>query len=125
MNKAQMRRLAREYGILNMRIRQIEERKKEIKEALEDAMGELPTQTSARGSLHHVLTNVPGFVVKMYSRTQFYADQKKARKLLHPNTWAAIFKPSTFNVVDVRPTAEVKKMGVDAFLAQLDFDEAS
>lgn len=116
MTKTEMRELAREYGILNLRIKQAEDRKKEIKERLVEAMAALPTEETKTGTIQHILEGVEGFTAKMYSRTQFYANQAKARKLLHPNTWAAIFKPSTFMVIDVRPTADVKRIGVDEFL---------
>jgi hypothetical protein len=120
MTKSEMRALARELGILNLRIKQLEDQKKLVKERLEQGMATLPQNESRTGTLQHVLDGVVGFTAKMYSRTQFYANQKKARELLHPNTWAAIFKPSTFNVIDIRPTADVKRMGVDAFLESVD-----
>lgn len=116
MTKTEMRELARELGTLNLQLKKIEDRKKEIKKSLEQAMTTLSTEESKTGTVQHILEDVPGFTVKMYSRTQFYANQGKARKLLHPNTFLAIFKPSTFNVIDVRPTAEIKKLGVDTFL---------
>ena len=120
MNMTEMRAMAREIGILSLHIKELEDRKKEMKKTLEQAMAKLPVTESKGGTLQHILDGVTGFTAKMYGKTQFYANQQKARELLHPNTWAAIFKPSTFNVVDVRPTAETKRMGVDVLLQELD-----
>jgi len=120
MTKTEMRAYAREIGILSLHIKELEDRKKQLKKVLEQAMEQLPQTKTKTGAMQKILEGVEGFTAKMYSRTQFYANQQKARKLLHPNTWAAIFKPSTFNVVDVRPTAETKRMGVDVLLQEID-----
>jgi hypothetical protein len=120
MTMTEMRALAREIGILSLHIKELEDRKKAMKKTLEQMMSKLPLTESKGGTLQHILEGVTGFTAKMYGKTQFYANQAKARELLHPNTWAAIFKPTSFNVVDVRPTAETKRMGVNALIRELD-----
>lgn len=45
------------------------------------------------------------FTCKIYDVSQRHADQKKARELLHHNTFHAIFQVSTSTRVDIRPTA--------------------
>jgi hypothetical protein len=120
MTKTQMKETARAIGILSLHIKELDDKRKALKKELESALGKLPTTETKDGKLQHILEGVTGFTAKMYSKTQFYGNPKKARQLLHPNTWAAIFKPSTFNVVDVRPTAETKRLGVDVLMQEIE-----
>lgn len=63
------------------------------------------------GNSQLVVDGISDFSCKVYNRTQLSASQEKARELLHPNTFNAIFSSSTSEVVDIRPTAETKRKG--------------
>jgi len=118
-----MRLLARRIGILALKRKELEDAIKELKTQLAPHLRREQIEETKDGREHHVLTDVDGFTCKLYDRTQLFADQKVARKLLHANTFNAIFKPSTAEIVDVRPTAATKRLAVDILMSELEEDE--
>jgi hypothetical protein len=124
MTRTEMRDKARLIGILQMKKKVLEEKLKALKKELgKHVAASIPTTKSASGNEQHVL-EMHGFSCKVYDRTQLYAKQAKAREILHPNTFAAIFHPSTFQVVDIRPTKETQMIGLDKLTAELGSEAA-
>lgn len=126
MTKTEMRLIARRIGILALRKQELEEEIKQLKKELAPHLQLCRQEETKEGNIHFVLDDVDGFTCKLYSRTQLFASQEKARELLHPNTFNAIFHPTTSEVVDVRPTPATKRMGIDALMVELEtLDKAS
>ena len=121
MTNQEMRDAARRIGILALQKQEIETKIKDLKNQLAPLMkATCPTEESKTGNTQYVLKNVDGFSCKLYERTQLFASQEKAREILHPNTFNAIFSPTTSEVVDVRPTAETKRKGVQLITSMCD-----
>jgi len=110
LTEAQMRYVAQRIGVLNLEKKELEREleclKYNLKAEILQKISETKTKT---GSIQRILENVEGFTCKVYDRTQLRADQKKAKEILHANTFNAIFKPSTSTIVDVRPDARLKR----------------
>jgi hypothetical protein len=66
----------------------------------------LTTEVSKNGKQQKVLAH-DNFSCKIYTRVNTSMDKKKAKKLLHPNTFKAIFKQSISKVIDVRPSKKL------------------
>lgn len=61
------------------------------------------TSCDGTGVRHiYVLPETQQYSVKVYTMSRHFANEKKARELLHSSTFKAIFKLSTFDKVDVR-----------------------
>jgi hypothetical protein len=125
MNHNQLRKIARRIGVLNMQKKALEEELKGWKDVFAKHAKELPTTITKSGNVNYILDNVEGFTCKVYEKTQLYASTTKARELLHPNTFNAIFTPSTFDVVDVRPDKRTQALLLDTLLEEIANDKVA
>lgn len=117
MNKEEMQSIAQLIGILTMKKSQLESEIKELKKKLEPHMKRMKSEETNDGRLRYILDGVNGFTCKSYDVTVFNGSPKVGRKLLHPNTFNAIFKPVTYTNIDIRPTKETKHIGYDQLIA--------
>ena len=123
MTKREMKLLARKIGILAIQKKELEDAIKELKKQLSPHMSNCKQEEKPDGKIHFILEDVTGFTCKRYDRTQLFANQKVARKLLHANTFNAIFKPTDSVIVDIRPTAATKRLAVEQLIADLERDQ--
>ena len=119
MNKEDMQAVAKRIGILALQKKELEDEIKKLKCQLKPHLKRCKQEENDQGAVFYVLDGVDGFTCKMYDRTQLYAKQAVARKILHANTFNAIFKPSTSVMVDIRPTKETKRKSLDELALEL------
>lgn len=84
----------------------LEKTLKADKKSLEGYLRANGRTETKKGKVFKYLDGAPGLIVKLYTRSQFFPDQKKARELLNPNTFNAIFHESSSEIVDVRASAD-------------------
>ena len=107
----EMKKLAQRIGVLAMERKELDRELNCLKYNLKaEILQKIPETITKSGSVQRILENVGGFTCKVYERTQLVANQKKAREILHPNSFNAIFKPSTSTIVDIRPESSLKGM---------------
>jgi hypothetical protein len=120
MNKEEMQAIAQRIGVLVMKKSDLEAEIKELKKKIEPHMKRMKTEDTNDGRVRYILDGVNGFTCKSYEVTVFNGSPTIGRKLLHPNTFNAIFKPTTYTNIDIRPTKETKRIGYNQFILNLE-----
>lgn len=116
----EMRRVAQRIGVLNLEKKELDRELDCLKYNLKaEILKKISETVSKSGTVQRILEKVEGFTCKVYDRTQLRADQKKAREILHPNSFNAIFKPSTSTIVDIRADSSIKRAMVGEIKAAL------